>query len=358
MRDACSTSTASAGCHTEPVTHSRSDVHRLLEAHRLQPSRALGQNFVADANTVRRVVRLAGVGAGDRVVEIGAGLGSLTVALAEVGASVTAVEIDRHLVPVLREEVEPAGVRVVEADALCADWDELADPADGPWSLVSNLPYNVAVPLVVRVLETAPQVTMLLVMVQREVGERLAAGPGSRAYGAVSVKVAYWADAPTGREGVPRGVRAPSSGRVGARPDRAPVPAGCPPGDGLDVEAGNEVDDGAAPTAASRAHRWPWARERRPTSGSSPSSGPASARDARCCAGRSRGWSTRLPFAAAGVDPTTRAEQVVARTVVPAGGMAGAGPSQPMTATGAGDGNGDRVERKAAGSSSSRRRPS
>lgn len=150
---------------------------------------------MADANTVRRIVRLAEVEPGKPVVEIGAGLGSLTLALAEAGARVTAVEIDRHVLPVLRRQVEPRGVQVVEADALRLDWAELLEDEDGPWSLVANLPYNVATPLVVRVLEEAPQVGSLLVMVQREVGERLAAGAGDEAYGAVSVKVAYWATA-------------------------------------------------------------------------------------------------------------------------------------------------------------------
>jgi 16S rRNA (adenine1518-N6/adenine1519-N6)-dimethyltransferase len=197
-------------------------------ANDLRPSRALGQNFVADGNTVRRIVRLAGIAEGRRVVEIGAGLGSLTLALAEAGASVTAVEIDRYVLPVLRAQVEPLGVRVVEADALRLDWAELlgdgspsssvagatshdagastesastdrasTDRAstDNSWALVANLPYNVAVPLVIRVLEEAPQVSSLLVMVQREVGERLAAAAGDEAYGAVSVKVAYWATA-------------------------------------------------------------------------------------------------------------------------------------------------------------------
>jgi ribosomal RNA small subunit methyltransferase A len=180
------------------VTHGRAEIHELLAAHDLRPSRALGQNFVADGNTVRRIVRLAGIVAGQPVVEIGAGLGSLTLALVEAGASVTAVEIDRHVVPVLRAQVEPLGARVVEADALTLDWDGLLGPP-GPggreWALVANLPYNVAVPLVIRVLEEAPQVTSLLVMVQREVGERLAAAAGAEAYGAVSVKVAYWATA-------------------------------------------------------------------------------------------------------------------------------------------------------------------
>jgi len=175
----------------------------LLLANDLRPRRALGQNFVADGNTVRRIVRLAGITEGRHVVEIGAGLGSLTLALVEAGASVTAVEIDRDVVPVLRAQVEPLGVRVVEADALQLDWADLLGPpptGDGapdgdPWSLVANLPYNVAVPLVIRVLEEAPLVTSLLVMVQREVGERLAAVAGDDAYGAVSVKVAYWARA-------------------------------------------------------------------------------------------------------------------------------------------------------------------
>jgi 16S rRNA (adenine1518-N6/adenine1519-N6)-dimethyltransferase len=118
----------------------------------------------------------------------------LTLALVEAGATVTAVEVDRHVLPVLRGQVEPLGVTVVGADALTVDWDELLGPDPG-WSLVANLPYNVAVPLVIRVLEEAPQVSSLLVMVQREVGERLAARARDEAYGAVSVKVTYWADA-------------------------------------------------------------------------------------------------------------------------------------------------------------------
>jgi 16S rRNA (adenine1518-N6/adenine1519-N6)-dimethyltransferase len=176
------------------VTHGRAEIHELLLAHDLRPSRALGQNFVADGNTVRRIVRLAGITEGGRVVEIGAGLGSLTLALVEAGASVTAVEIDRHVLPVLRSQVEPLGVRVVEADALTIDWSGLLGTGT-TWSLVANLPYNGAVPLVIKVLEEAPQVSSLLVMVQREVGERLAARAGDEAYGAVSVKVAYWATA-------------------------------------------------------------------------------------------------------------------------------------------------------------------
>jgi 16S rRNA (adenine1518-N6/adenine1519-N6)-dimethyltransferase len=127
-------------------------------------------------------------------VEIGAGLGSLTLALVETGAEVTAVELDRHLLPVLREMVEPAGVRVIEGDALELDWSTVLSGRD-PWVLIANLPYNVATPLVADLLDGVPQIVRMLVMVQREVGERLAAGVGDDAYGAVSVKVSYWATA-------------------------------------------------------------------------------------------------------------------------------------------------------------------
>ena len=178
------------------MTHSGADIAQLLSAHGLRPSRALGQNFVADPNTVRRIARLAGLGVGDQVLEIGAGLGSLTLALAETGARVVAVETDRHLTPVLRSVVGPAGVEVVEGDALTLDLAALlAGHGEGTWSLVANLPYNVATPLVMRTLTEVPVVTRLLVMVQREVGERMAAAVGDDGYGAVSVRVSYFARA-------------------------------------------------------------------------------------------------------------------------------------------------------------------
>jgi 16S rRNA (adenine1518-N6/adenine1519-N6)-dimethyltransferase len=173
---------------------SRADIDQLLADHGLAPRRSFGQNFVSDPNTVRRIARLADVGPGDHVIEIGAGLGSLTLALAETGASVTAVEIDRGIVPVLRRVVADTEVVVIEADAMNLDWSRLLQGHDR-WVLVANLPYNVATPLVCDLLDGVPQIDRMLVMVQREVAERLCAAPRSPAYGAVSVKVAYWATA-------------------------------------------------------------------------------------------------------------------------------------------------------------------
>lgn len=175
------------------MTHSPKDVLALLESHGLSPRRAFGQNFVVDPNTVRRIARLAGVGPDDRVIEIGAGLGSLTLALAETGAHVIAIEIDHGIVPVLRDVVaDRPTIEVVEGDALTLDWSALA-PAGSV--VVANLPYNVATPLVAELLDRVPSVVRLVVMVQKEVAQRLAAVAGSPDYGAISVKVAYWATA-------------------------------------------------------------------------------------------------------------------------------------------------------------------
>jgi 16S rRNA (adenine1518-N6/adenine1519-N6)-dimethyltransferase len=175
--------------------HSRNDIGALLSEHGLAPRRDLGQNFVVDANVVRKIARLADVGAADHVVEIGAGLGSLTLALAETGATITAIEVDHGLAGALRTVVAGVGnVTVVEADAMRLDWDSLLSEAPR-WVLVANLPYNVATPLVCDLLDKVPAVQRMLVMVQREVAERLCAPAGAEAYGAVSVKVAYWATA-------------------------------------------------------------------------------------------------------------------------------------------------------------------
>lgn len=183
--------------------HGPREVVDLLGRHGLDPSRALGQNFVVDASVVERVAREARVCPGDLVVEVGPGLGALSSALAATGASVVAVEKDGRLVPVLREELARHGiddrVDVVEGDALGVDWEDLIRthrPAErGSVAVVANLPYNVAVPIVMSVLVDAPSVRRLVVMVQREVAERLAAGPGGRTVGVPSVRVAWHASA-------------------------------------------------------------------------------------------------------------------------------------------------------------------
>ena len=171
-------------------------IRALLDDHGISPSRALGQNFLIDPNTARRIAAASGAGAGDGVLEIGPGLGSLTLALAELGASVTAVELDRHLVPVLAAvvaDVEPP-VRVVQGDALEVDLAELVPP-DRTWRLAANLPYNVGTTILLRTLQEAPAITGGVVLVQREVAERLAARAGDDAYGIPSVKAAWWVDA-------------------------------------------------------------------------------------------------------------------------------------------------------------------
>ncbi len=175
------------------MTHSRPHIRELLDELDTGPKRSLGQNFVADPNTVRKIAALADVGPGDHVVEIGAGLGSLTLALVETGARITAIEIDRTLQKVLRPMVEPLGVTVIDGDAMTLDWHGLlgAEPA----VVVANLPYNVATPLIADLLDEVPQIKRFLVMVQREVGERLAAGRGDKTYGLPSLKVSYWAEA-------------------------------------------------------------------------------------------------------------------------------------------------------------------
>jgi len=156
------------------------------------PTKRLGQNFVVDANTVRRIVQAAAVTPGEQVVEVGPGLGSLTLAILETGARVTAVEIDHRLAARLpqtaaRHGVPAGALSVVDADAL-----RVTRLDAEPEVLVANLPYNVSVPVLLHFLETFPQLRRGVVMVQAEVGERLAAPPGSKAYGAPSVKAAWY----------------------------------------------------------------------------------------------------------------------------------------------------------------------
>ena len=167
-----------------------SAIRELAARHGIRPDKALGQHFLIDPNLARAIAATAGAGPGDRVVEVGAGLGSLTLALAATGAHVRAIEFDRALIPALHEVTDGvANVDVIEADATRIDW--ASELTGDPWILCANLPYNVAVPVVMAVLEDAPSVTRVVVLVQREVGERLIAGPGDEHYGPASVRVAY-----------------------------------------------------------------------------------------------------------------------------------------------------------------------
>jgi 16S rRNA (adenine1518-N6/adenine1519-N6)-dimethyltransferase len=169
------------------------EIRDLAELLDLQPTKKLGQNFVIDPNTVRRIVASAGVQAGETVVEVGPGLGSLTLAILEAGASVVAVEIDNRLAAQLpitvNERLPGAELTVITRDALAVT--EL--PGD-PSVFVANLPYNVSVPVLLHFLEHFPSIDRGLVMVQAEVGERVAAGPGSKIYGAPSVKAAWYGE--------------------------------------------------------------------------------------------------------------------------------------------------------------------
>jgi 16S rRNA (adenine1518-N6/adenine1519-N6)-dimethyltransferase len=169
------------------------EVRRLLSEHGLAPSKRRGQNFVVDANVVRKLVRDAQVTEGDLVVEVGPGLGSLTLALRAVGADVVAVEVDAGLVRALGQVMgDDLGVRVVHGDILQVDLSGLVAGDARPPVLVANLPYNIATPVLMRALE-AGAFRRLFVMVQREVGERWVAAVGDTLYGGVSVKVAAFA---------------------------------------------------------------------------------------------------------------------------------------------------------------------
>ncbi|MGY1842308.1 16S rRNA (adenine(1518)-N(6)/adenine(1519)-N(6))-dimethyltransferase RsmA [Modestobacter sp. SYSU DS0875] len=171
-------------------------IRELAQQLDLRPTKTLGQNFLHDANTIRRIVRTADLAPDDVVLEVGPGLGSLTLGLLGACAHVTAVEIDPRLADQLPHTVadrlpELAGhLTVVTADALRVT--ELPGPP--PTALVANLPYNVAVPVLLHLLELLPSLRSALILVQAEVADRLAAGPGSPAYGVPSVKAAWYAD--------------------------------------------------------------------------------------------------------------------------------------------------------------------
>jgi len=171
------------------------DVRRLAADIGLRPTKQRGQNFVIDANTVRRIVRTSGIGPDDIVVEIGPGLGSLTLELLATAGHVVAVEID----PVLAEQLpktvaEFAPDVVANLDLVHADAMRVESLPAAPTALVANLPYNVSVPVLLHFLERFDSLRSGLVMVQAEVAHRLAAAPGSRTYGIPSLKAAWWAD--------------------------------------------------------------------------------------------------------------------------------------------------------------------
>ncbi|GAT75036.1 16S rRNA (adenine(1518)-N(6)/adenine(1519)-N(6))-dimethyltransferase RsmA [Microbacterium hydrocarbonoxydans] len=170
------------------------EIRRLAAELDVTPTKKLGQNFVVDANTVRKIVHAARVQPGERVVEVGPGLGSLTLAILEAGASVTAVEIDHRLAARLPQTVAEHGVppemlTVVDADAL-----RVTELPGDPTVLVANLPYNVSVPVLLHFLESFDHLQRGVVMVQAEVAERLAAKPGSKIYGSPSVKAAWYGE--------------------------------------------------------------------------------------------------------------------------------------------------------------------
>ena len=180
---------------TEPQLLGATQIRELAARLGVRPTKTLGQNFVVDANTVRRIVRASGVGADDVVLEVGPGLGSLTLALLGVARSVVAVEIDPVLATALPATVAASAgaadrLTVVNGDALRLT--ELPDPQ--PTALVANLPYNVAVPVLLTALAAFPSLRRGLVMVQAEVADRLAAAPGDKVYGVPSVKGAWYAD--------------------------------------------------------------------------------------------------------------------------------------------------------------------
>jgi 16S rRNA (adenine1518-N6/adenine1519-N6)-dimethyltransferase len=187
------------------------DVRFLAERLGVRPSKRWGQNFVVDAGTVRRVVRTAGVEPGSHVLEVGPGLGSLSLALLEAGVKVTAVEIDPDLASALPETVRDRApdvadrLAVLTLDAMTVVPDDVraawgGEAESGPTAMVANLPYNVAVPVILHVLEAFPGIGRVLVMVQAEVADRIVAAPGSRVYGIPSAKIAWFASArPAGR---------------------------------------------------------------------------------------------------------------------------------------------------------------
>jgi len=173
----------------------RTVIKELLEQFGLAPSRALGQNFLCDPMMIDKIVRLGDVAEGDKVVEIGPGLGSLTLGLCKAGAEVKAVEIDKYIIPALSHVIAEGSyqeqVNVINEDITKLDWGFLGA---SDWKVIANLPYNIATPIILDLLREQAQLKTWVVMVQKEAGERLVAESGSKIYGIPSVLAKYWAD--------------------------------------------------------------------------------------------------------------------------------------------------------------------
>jgi 16S rRNA (adenine1518-N6/adenine1519-N6)-dimethyltransferase len=160
----------------------------LLGARGLRPKKSLGQNFLMDAGTSGRIARLTVDAPGDRVLEVGAGTGSLTAALLAAGADLTAFDLDDTLVDILRSRDDLAGVRIEHGDALAYDYESYG--AAGPWRVAGNLPYNIATPLLIRLAQMAAPPERIVAMIQKDVADRLLAKPGTAAYGSLTVALA------------------------------------------------------------------------------------------------------------------------------------------------------------------------
>ena len=179
------------------MTLGKKDLINLMDHHQIRPSKSLGQNFVIDPNIIHKIIRDAEIKSGEQILEIGSGLGSLPCELAKI-RSVVALEFDRYLMAPFLEVIENHGVagnvEIIHADAMKIDWKTFFATRKGNWKMVANLPYNIASPLLITMLEEAPQVKEIFVMVQKEVADRFAAQPGGSSYGIPSVKSQYWSE--------------------------------------------------------------------------------------------------------------------------------------------------------------------
>ena len=176
----------------------RTEVKNLLLKYEIHPKKSLGQNFVVEPNTIRQIIKLADLDSADFVIEVGSGLGSLTLALLESCEHVTAVEVDDVLVNILKEvtgEQTENKLRIIHEDVMKLNLKQVLEEKSNHWNLVANLPYNIAVPMICDFLEKAPLISKMTVMVQREVAERMVAKAGEKAYGVPSVKIEYFAEA-------------------------------------------------------------------------------------------------------------------------------------------------------------------